>query len=177
MSNGIHRLWLSQPHSDLAASGRVLVPTDGSTYCQAISKYQQAVEKTVKALGAALHSSGIMTLPSKYYYRHDVSEMARAMLPLVMTGRRAVLPSIQNILHFRAIQDITKLCSLAPARPQPGTLHPQNTEYPYEISSGHWTYPASPGSFKLKEVERFRSFSFELYDKCSRIIAALDRTP
>ena len=68
MSNGIHRLWLSQAHSDLAASGRVLIPTDGRTYCQAISKYQQAVEKTVKALGAALHSNGIMTLPSKYYY-------------------------------------------------------------------------------------------------------------
>ena len=118
MSNGIHRFWLSQAHSDLAASGRVLIPNDSSTYCQAISKYQQAVEKTVKALGEALDSTGIMTLPSKYYYRHDVSEMAKAMLPLVMTGSHAVLPSIQNILHFRAIQEITKLCSLAPARPQ-----------------------------------------------------------
>ncbi len=177
MSNGIHRLWLSQAHSDLAASRRVLVPTDGSTYCQAISKYQQAVEKTVKALGAALHSTGIMTLPKKYYYRHDVSEMAKAMLPPRVSDKRGVLPSIQNILHFRAIQDITKLCSLAPARPQPGTLHPQNTEYPYEISSGQWTYPAGPSSFKLKDVERFRNFSFGFCDKCSRIIAALDRTP
>ena len=81
---------------------------------------------------------------------------------------------------------------LLPSRPQPpgppsilifrrdralGTLHPKNTEYPYEISSGQWTYPASPGSFKLKDVERFRSFSFGLYDKCSRVVAALDRAP
>ena len=103
------------------------------------------------------------------------------MLVPVMTCSSAVPPSIQKILqdtlHFRAIQEITKLCSLAPARPQPGTLHPKNTEYPYESGSGQWTYPAGPGSFKLKDVERFRSFSFGLYEKCSRIIAALDRKP
>ena len=177
MSNGIHRLWLSQAHSDLAASDRVLITADGSTYCQAISKYQQAVEKTVKALGAALRSAGIMTLPNKYYYRHDVTEMAKAMSRPVVIGGRSVLPSIQNTLHSGAMQEITKLCSLAPARPQPGTLHSQNTEYPYEIRFGQWTYPASPSSFKWKDVERFQRFSKRLYYDCSRIIAALDRAP
>jgi HEPN domain-containing protein len=55
-----HRAWLRQAQKDRESAERVLDLKDGSTFCQAIAKSQQAVEKAVKALAAALIENRII---------------------------------------------------------------------------------------------------------------------
>ena len=52
--------WMRQAESDFRAAQRVDVPADPRTRCQAISKYQQCVEKSVKAVLDKLHAAGLV---------------------------------------------------------------------------------------------------------------------
>ncbi len=177
MISEMSHLLLSQAHSDLCASVRVLVPADASTYCQAIAKYQQAVEKSIKALGAALDSSGLMKMEIAHYYRHDVTKMVGAISTRTMSGTNPSLHAIRSTLNSQTINMITKLCALAPSRSKQEVLGARNTEYPFQTSCGEWTCPAKPGSFSFNEVKNFRKFSQSLFDRCSRHISALRRAP
>jgi HEPN domain-containing protein len=49
-----HRAWLRQAQSDRESAERVLDLGDEPTFCHGIAKFQQAVEKSIKALVAAL---------------------------------------------------------------------------------------------------------------------------
>jgi hypothetical protein len=53
------KAWIVQAESDLIAAQRVHKESEIGTYCQAIAKYQQCVEKSVKAMVAAINELGI----------------------------------------------------------------------------------------------------------------------
>jgi len=50
--------WIVQVESDFAVAEILFQKTDATTYCQAIAKYQQTVEKSVKAMVAAVNDLG-----------------------------------------------------------------------------------------------------------------------
>src|SRR5262249_48923353 len=53
---------------------------DGRTRCQAIAKWQQTVEKIIKAIVAALREAGILSV--QIGYRHDVEKFVRVLIRL-----------------------------------------------------------------------------------------------
>jgi HEPN domain-containing protein len=63
-------LWIRQAESDLLCAGRVLDPNDATTFCHSIAKCQQSVEKSIKALVAALRDAGIINRGPTY--SHDL---------------------------------------------------------------------------------------------------------
>jgi HEPN domain-containing protein len=50
--------WIMQAKSDLDAAKAVRKDSEFSTYCQALAKYQQVTEKSVKGMIAALSEAG-----------------------------------------------------------------------------------------------------------------------
>jgi HEPN domain-containing protein len=52
--------WMQQAESDFRTAQRVDNEDDARTRCQAISKYQQCVEKSVKGVLDKLHEAGLV---------------------------------------------------------------------------------------------------------------------
>lgn len=167
-------LWLRQAQADLEAAGHILQPVVASTYCQAISKYQQTVEKSVKALAAILRDAQMANIPIGF--KHDVETQVSMLLRL---PRPRASRDIQNIIHSLFDQstrgDIKALGLLAPKAPAPGQLFQRNTEYPYQDAQGTWHVPAEEDAFVLAEVERFKRLAHRGYDGISRIMSAIER--
>ena len=169
-------LWLSQAHSDFCAAKRVYQADDDSTYCQAIAKYQQVVEKSVKALATGLQDAKIAQVSRSHYYKHDVERLAQAI-------RHSLAPKNVNEIHSKVAElfnehyreEIRILSSFAPHRPPPGAPHQRNTEYPFQNANGDWTAPAIPKSFNSQEVTRFKDLAVRIWQRCNKIISALPR--
>ena len=73
--------WLYQAMADRQSAGRFVADEVGTGRCHAIAKWQQTVEKAVKALVSALHDAGILgagVLP-----RHAVERYVRSFGCLV----------------------------------------------------------------------------------------------
>lgn len=169
-------LWLSQADSDRHGATRLFSAVDYRTYCQTIAKYQQTVEKSVKAIAAAVHDAGIVSLPTSHYYKHDVDTLISALRHLPKPrDNRDIQYRIDRLLNEHHRSEIRALCGLAPKKPVPGAIHARNSEYPYETAPGTWTTPARAGSFALHEVERFRQLSDRLYEGTRQIVSALRR--
>jgi HEPN domain-containing protein len=167
-------LWISQADSDIWAAARVYDPLDARTFCQAIAKYQQAVEKSVKAVVAG--QQGRLRTRVKIGYGHDA-------LPLAQVLRRGPRPTestdvqqkINRMFNDYVLSEIEAIDALAPRRPAPGDLHVRNTEYPYQSVAGNWTAPALPGNFQTSQVERFRSLADRVHQGAKEIVGALRR--
>ena len=169
-------LWVSQAESDRLGASRLFDAADHRTFCQTIAKHQQSVEKSVKAIGAAVRDAGIVTLPRSHYYSHDVDTLISALRRLPRPkDNRDIQGRIDKLLgeHHRA--EIKALCNLAPRRPGPGGLHQRNSEYPFETAPGTWTAPALPGAFDARDVIRFAKLSERIYEGTRQIVSALRR--
>ena len=146
--------WLRQATADREAAERLIA--DDSGRCHAIAKWQQTVEKAVKAIVSGLHDAGIIATPIRA--RHDVERYVRALIRLPRAhGNR----SIQNLLHGLLNQEtragISALDDLVPQ------IAPRrNTEYPFTYGNGQWTYPAAEGVFSNEEVQQFRDLAYRI---------------
>ncbi len=149
---------------------------DVNFYCHIVAKYQQAVEKLVKAVATALRPHGLAV--HSIGYNHGVEKLIEMIAKL---PRLRVLHDAQMHLaslfspHHRA--EIIALSGLAPRRPAGGALHRRNTEYPFQTSQDQWTCPAMRGVFVKSEVERFGSLWKYLYRHASALIDALPKAP
>ncbi len=169
-------LWLSQAHSDFCAAERVYQAKDDSTYCQAIAKYQQVVEKSVKALAAGLQHAKITQISATHYYKHDVGRLAQAIRHSVDPKNLGEIhDKIAELFNAHYREEIRILSSFAPRRPPPGAPHPRNTEYPFQDRNGDWTAPAKSKSFTSQEVIRFNKLADQIWKQCNKIISALPR--
>ncbi len=172
--------WLLQANSDREAAEReyrTTVDAGSDVWCHAIAKYQQAVEKAVKAMVAALHEAGFWRGPPIGF----VHEVARHMRFLVRLPRRTQLePVRRQIMRVldattrATIQSLEQLIPQAPAANQPLR---RNTEYPFHDASAEFTYPARPGVFASAELDRFRRLSFRLAESAGWVVATLRRRP
>jgi hypothetical protein len=167
---------VSQAESDRQGAGRLYDPDDHRTYCQTIAKYQQMVEKSIKAIAAAVRDVGIVTFPLSHYYKHDVDTLISALRHLPQPkDNREIQGRINRLLGEYHRAEIKALSELAPKKPGPRALHARNNEYPYETARGVWTAPALPDAFQLQEVERFRELAERIYEGTRQIVSALRR--
>ncbi len=167
-------LWISQADSDWWAAGRVFDPLQERSYCQAISKYQQTIEKSIKAIAAALRDRLILSVPIGY--KHDVVRIVSALRrPARAADKSDIQHHINRFLNKHLIAEIKVIDSFAPRRPPPGALHAKNTEYPFEGIAGDWTTPALNAVFTIHDVNRFRQLANRVHINAKEIVSALRR--
>jgi HEPN domain-containing protein len=171
--NGTAAAWYHQAYSDAQAAIRVLDKSDPATYCQALSKHQQVVEKAVKAVAAGIYDVNIARPTIRF--SHDISTLINVMTRL--PGRH---DSVNERIGNFALNDVgelgQQLMALAP-RANPVGLLQRNTEYPFNLPNGDWTSPAASGSFDLGEVEVFAARSQQVLKSARKIIDLLQRLP
>jgi hypothetical protein len=168
--------WLNQARSDRTAGDRAADPEDTTTRCHALAKYQQAVEKAVKGLAAALRLAGIGTVAAGW--RHDAEPFVSYFVRLPRgEGAQRVQAPLRRLFDPPTRDGIRALDSLAPRRPPPGQPLRRNTEYPYHDGQGGWIYPAVEGAFSDAEVRRFRALAYRIVDGAGRMASAVRRGP
>jgi HEPN domain-containing protein len=172
--------WLRQSRSDrdladwIISNRSTLVA--GSIHCHAIAKWQQAVEKAVKAIIAALQAANVLHIAIGY--GHGVERFMRVLIRL---PRSRQLGSIQQ--HLRVVFDENTrgssraLEALAPRRPSGEGSPARNTEYPFQLADGSWTFPAEIASFTEDEAQRFRELAYRVVASAEKIVYAIARRP
>jgi len=172
------RVWLDQAISDWAASKRAGDPTDASTYCQIIGKQQQAVEKAVKAVLAALREKGFIGVPTPHGHavEREVNHILNAIRRLPSSKKTTDLRQhLQNLFNDKTADEINSLCALAPKWPAPGKLFPRNTEYPFEHATNTWSAPTHVGVFNESELNRFTHLAAVVVGRAGKIVSAAER--
>lgn len=166
--------WFTQASSDVASASRVLDRTNPSTYCQAIAKCQQTVEKGVKSVIAALGEAGVLQM--RIGRDHGVERFVQAL------GRLPRRPENQNIqatmdwwLDERWRAEIHAIDALVPRYPAPGALAAVNTEYPFQVADASWRAPAESDTFELGDVDRFLRLAQHVHVGASKVRSAIKR--
>lgn len=168
--------WLQQALSDRLAAERFVGGEDSTQWCHAIAKYQQTVEKAVKAIVAALRDRGVLNV--EIGYRHEVERFVSALVRLPRTGTSTEIAGhLSRLLDQNTRAAIHSLEALIPKQPSQGELHRRNTEYPFQDSISQWTFPAAEGVFSLSEIESFRVLAHRIADLAGRIIQTVRRKP
>lgn len=168
-------LWLRQAESDLRLLELIErhAETESGLYCQRIAKSQQAVEKSIKAIAAALGHSLQVGFPRDFEYRHDVSKVVDAL----RNKQFSWLRRLQQHLERHSLE-LKEVCGWAPSGvPRPGDVHRRNSEYPYETSLGVWTYPAASGAIDPKEVARARFVARSTFQIATMTLDSLSKYP
>lgn len=168
--------WVLQAKSDLAAAQAVLKESDASIYCQALAKCQQATEKSVKGMIAALNELGISqaTISGTHTLEHEMNGLD------AVRRKRPDLDSTSVGVVDRMLRgyksDIIRLSLLAPRLPKSGLAYPRNTEYPFNNASAEgWTAPAAPGAFTFEEVRRAQRLAWPLHQVAVRFTSSIRR--
>src|SRR6266516_3794837 len=113
--------WMQQAESDFRAAQRVDNNADARTRCQAIAKYQQCVEKSVKGVLDKLHAAGITNAHSDS--RHHVARYAAVFTNVPRTGQTSdLLSQLARLFTDTAVEQINLLDSLVPEYPAAGAL-------------------------------------------------------
>jgi predicted transcriptional regulator len=167
--------WMQQAESGYRAALRLDNPPDARTRCQAISKYQQCVEKSVKAVLDKLYSAGLIRSGSDR--SHKVSRYASVLTSIPATTRdsRDLFQQMQRIFTSSVVEQIRILDSLVPEYPVTGALARRNHEYPFQDPTGNWHAPSELNAFTLGELKRIRNCAGALIQSLRRILDALDR--
>ncbi len=160
--------WIVQVKSDFATAEKLFDETQTSLYCQAIAKYQQVVEKSVKAMVASVKDAGVPINPVTR--SHSLTREVQS-LKLLRRADNASTEAIARLFaqYQTAIEDVSKL---APAWPQPGQLFSRNTEYPFEVAGG-WSAPAEAGVFSWAEVKEVRETAWIIHRRAMKFAQAV----
>ncbi len=176
---GESHAWLQQAISDREAAEREreAVSRIGSTaWCHPVAKYQQTVEKAIKAVVAALWEAGFTNVPVGR--AHEVTPYMRMLIRLSRPdGKKIVQQQLRTLLDSNTRARIKVLESLAPRWPAPGEPPRRNTEYPFHDTTGDWTHPAAEGVFTRQEVEAFRALAGRILRGAEHVLPAIRRVP
>ena len=139
---------------------------------QALAKYQQVAEKSVKAMVSAIVDIGItfMTITPS----HVPSKEIDALRNLKRTIHPSTAGTIARILTDKRCNAILTLCQIAPKYPEKGQSFPRNTEYPFQDAAG-WIAPVSEGVFSVAEVEDARTLTWVLHHQVIKFVSAARR--
>lgn len=169
------RYWLEQAKSDKEV-GDFLLEANSFSHCHTVAKYQQAVEKAIKSMVAALNEAGIVG--NDPTFRHEVDTELNVLIHLPRaTQNQDVQNTIHGILNAYRREEIRALGALSPQRPTSGQRARRNTEYPFQTESGDWTTPATGGAFNIGDARRFEDTATRVCLGASQILAAIVRRP
>jgi HEPN domain-containing protein len=167
--------WLYQCQSDYRAAERLASDKIGGD-CHVVAKWQQTVEKAIKAVIAALRDARMLGI--NIGYRHEVEPFLVILIRLLHAREnREVQQLLRGLLDEPTRSGIRALELLAPRRPAPGRLPARNTEYPFRDKNHEWTYPAAAGHFSAAEVRQFRALAHRIKEGCARVVKAIRRRP
>lgn len=165
--------WMQQAESDFRAGERVDNDADPRTRCQAISKYQQTVEKSIKGVLDKLFAAGLIVQGSDR--GHAVARYAAVLAGFPATrDTRNLLNQLRRLFTDRIINQINLLDSLVPMYPAAGALAARNHEYPFQDATGDWHAPAEEDAFTLSEMKRMRHCAGTLVRRLRQILDALE---
>lgn len=165
--------WMRQAESDFRTAQRIDNNQDARTRCQAISKYQQCVEKSVKGVLDKLHAAGLIRSGSDR--RHGVARYAAVLGGFPATkDNRDLLNRLRRLFTVRIVEQIALLDSLVPEYPAPDGLARRNHEYPFQDSKGDWRAPFEEDAFTASEIKQIRHCAGMLVINLRRILDALD---
>jgi len=165
--------WMQQAESDFRTAERVNNPTDARTRCQAIAKYQQCVEKSIKGVLDKLCAAGLTAQGSDR--GHRVARYAAVLSGFPATpDNRALLNQLRRLFTERVLDQINLLDSLVPAYPAPGVPAARNPEYPFQDAAGNWRAPSDVDAFAVGEIKRLRNCAGLLVRGLRKILDALD---
>lgn len=160
--------WIMQVKSDFAAGERLFQKNNSRTYCQAISKYQQTVEKSVKAMVAAVNDLGSsLTITRSHSPNDEITTLLGLKSRLDNTSTDYLTATFEK--HRTAIID---LCRLAPKWPNDNKTFARNTEYPFVTAEGY-TAPADPVAFTLQEVNTSRSTAWIVHRRAISFVQSV----
>ncbi len=171
--------WLLQIASDFAAAELLFqnMQTNPVLRCQALAKYQQVVEKSVKAMVPAVEELGIrfMTVTRDHVPAKEID----ALLSLRQAIRNTAADYLaEKVLTRRRKSQILALCRLAPQYPVPGQAFLKNTEYPFNSSEFDltiWTAPAAMSEFSEEEVQAARELAWTLMRHVKKFVSSVRR--
>ena len=133
--------WMQQAESDLRTAERVDNQVDGRTRCQAISKYQQCVEKSIKGILDKLFAAGLIAQGSDR--AHHVARYGAVLARFPATpDNRTLLNQLRRLFSQPVLEQIHFLDQLVPAYPDPGKYASRNHEYPFQDAQGDWHAPS-----------------------------------
>lgn len=165
--------WMQQAESDFRAAQRIDNDDDPRTRCQAISKYQQCVEKSVKSVLDRLNAAGITNAHSDR--RHHVARYAPVFANLPHRREtRDLLNQLGRLFTDSVVQRINLLDSLVPEYPAPGALAQRNHEYPFQQTTVDWRAPCDEDAFTAGEIKRIRNCAGSLMLGLRKIFDALE---
>jgi hypothetical protein len=168
--------WLRQAQADREAAELLADNEVLPSFCHAIAKWQQAVEKAIKAIVACLRDAGILHIDIGY--QHGVERFVSVLIRLPHArDNKSIQQQLHGFLDQQTRAGLKALDGLVPHRPAPGLPPQRNTEYPFLEAPGQWTYPAAESIFSEEEAQRFRSLAQRVVDRAGRLIAALRRRP
>jgi hypothetical protein len=162
--------WKAQVESDYAAARAVWVQDDLKTYCQAIAKYQQVVEKSINFIDAVLREQGLLV--GRVRAEHYPERMINRLVRLPQSENKTVAQRLVRIFS-RWLPDIYDICALAPKLPPRGEPYQRNTEYPFQCQDGMWTAPAD-AQFTQAEVSRFERVARQMRAEAEQIAVAAE---
>jgi hypothetical protein len=165
--------WLRQAESDFRTAERVDIDQDARTRCQAISKYQQCVEKSVKGVLDKLYAVGLVG--NRSGRSHKVARYAIVLSGFPATrDTRDLLNQLRQLFSTTVLEQINLLDSLVPQYPAAGTLAQRNHEYPFQKSQVDWHAPSDEDAFTRGEMKRIRYCAGLLNRRLRQIFDALE---
>jgi hypothetical protein len=178
MAEAPARVWLRQAVSDWRMSAYTAAPTAPVDACQRVGKHQQAVEKAVKAVLAALRQRGVVRTctPRGHTINVEISHILSAIGRLPSSRKtNDLVQLVQNLFYAHNVASINDLCSLAPKWPAPGALFPRNAEYPFETAPNTWLAPCDRDVFSHSELNRFAHLAKVVVAGAGKIVSASER--
>ena len=161
--------WLEQARADWQAAERMYAEATTLGACHAVAKWQQTVEKAVKALIVALREVGVIHISLRM--RHEVEPYFDSLVRLPRVSRNRTIQShLHSLLDQTTRGNINVLESLAPS-----AAATRNTEYPFLEGINNWTYPAAIDTFSNEEIGRHRQLAHRVLVGSERLLTVLDR--
>jgi hypothetical protein len=164
---------MQQAESDFRAARLVDNDFDAQTRCQAIAKYQQCVEKSVKGVLDKLHDIGVTNAHSDS--GHHVARYVSVFTNLPRTRQTSdLLNQLARLFTHTLLQRIDLLDSFVPQYPKGGTFAARNHEYPFQRTAADWRAPSDENAFTTGEMRRIRHCAGILIVGLRRIFDALE---
>jgi hypothetical protein len=165
--------WMTQARSDYRAAQRLDNPQDPTTHCQAIAKYQQCAERSIKAVLDKLHAANLVAQGSDS--KHPVARYAQtfALIPRAR-GNRNLLNQLSAVFTAPVIDGVKLLDALVPKYQPPPLPQRRKHEYPYQDAAFDCHAPAEPTAFSMGEMKRIRGCTGRLMNRLPRILSALN---
>ncbi len=168
----LEQAWITQAKSDWRTALLLAAEADD---CQRVAKYQQAVEKSVKALAVALTRAGIVAY--NVGSAHDVARIAssiQAAAPAWSRQYKDLKRQLAKAFARHHLESIKQLDAIVPQYPAKGQLARRNSEYPFQQVAGDtWCVPCGPSTFSKGDVKRYEATAKTVVDVADKLVTAL----